>query len=230
MLKQPFDDLMDRRARIAGWIYLPIHVIVLPLLLGVVLYLITGKEPDDVWTNVIYYGIGFVVILATMWNYLRLSFHRLTDDIVRFFGVLACAYAVELVLSSLFMAATQLFGELPSPNQEMVGELAGKDYKHMMAMAVLLAPIVEETLFRGVIFGSCAKKSRVLAYVVSILAFSLYHVWQYAVVMQDWTMLLGAIQYIPISAALCFCYDRSSTIWTPIFFHMFNNALAMSMM
>ena len=37
-----FDDLMLRRERICGWIWLPIHMIVLPLFLVPVLYLLIG--------------------------------------------------------------------------------------------------------------------------------------------------------------------------------------------
>lgn len=229
MNKQPWDNLMLRREKVAGWIYLPIHVILLPLLMGVVMYAITGEEPDGVLLNLIYYGIGLVVILASMWSFLKVSYRRVTENILRFFGVLLGAYAISMLLTLIYGALTEMLGTPPSPNQDLVEEIAVGNMNRMFAMAVLMVPIVEECLFRGLIFGTIRDKNRVLAYVIGILAFSLYHVWQYAVAYHDWTLLLGAIQYIPISAALCYAYDRSGTIWAPIFLHMLNNAISLSL-
>ena len=229
MNKRPWNDIMTRRERVLGWIYLPIHVILLPLLLGVLLYAILGREPDSMKMNLLYFGIGFLVIVAGMWKFLKLSYRRVTENIRGFLLALVWAYVISMVLSILYGAVTKLLGTPPSPNQDMVEDIAVGNMNQMFAMAVLMVPIVEECLFRGVIFGSIRGKNRILAYVISVLAFSLYHVWQYAVAYQDWTMLLGMLQYFPISIALTYAYDRSGTIWAPIFLHMFNNALSLSL-
>ena len=39
-------------------------------------------------------------------------------------------------------------------------------------------------------------------------------------------MLLYALEYIPVSFALAWAYERSGSIWTNIFFHMGFNALS----
>ena len=46
---------MPRGARIAGWVYFPIHVAVLPLTIGALLMAVLGKLPSDVTCNVWYY-------------------------------------------------------------------------------------------------------------------------------------------------------------------------------
>lgn len=229
MNKRPWNDIMTRGERVLGWIYLPIHVILLPLLLGVLLYAILGREPDSMKMNLLYFGIGFLVIVVGMWKFLKLSYRRVTENIRGFLLALVWAYVISMVLSILYGAVTKLLGTPPSPNQDMVEDIAIGNMNQMFAMAVLMVPIVEECLFRGVIFGSIRGKNRILAYVISVLAFSLYHVWQYAVAYGDWTMLLGLLQYLPISIALTYAYDRSGTIWAPIFLHMFNNALSLSL-
>ena len=48
----PFENPMNRGAKIAGWIYFPIHVVVLPLFLGTALYLIAGTMPSDITCNI----------------------------------------------------------------------------------------------------------------------------------------------------------------------------------
>ena len=43
---------MPRGARIAGWVYFPIHAVVLPLTLGMLLLAVLGELPSDVTCNV----------------------------------------------------------------------------------------------------------------------------------------------------------------------------------
>lgn len=43
-------------------------------------------------------------------------------------------------------------------------------------------------------------------------------------------MLLYAIQYIPISFVLAWSYERTQSIWVPVFFHMFINALSLTVL
>ncbi|MEG2138841.1 MAG: CPBP family intramembrane glutamic endopeptidase, partial [Oscillospiraceae bacterium] len=60
-----------------------------------------------------------------------------------------------------------------------------------VAIVVLLQPLVDEILFRGLLFGSLRKYSRLLAYVVSTLAFALCSVWQFVPLYGFSYLLLG---------------------------------------
>ena len=229
--RRTFRNLMLTREKVAGWIWMPIHVVLLPLLLPSIVYALTGGNlPDTVTMNIWYYMLGLVFLLVTQFRFFRDSYSELTHNfrdalitmLMSWFILMACNVALNLI--------TQLFGSLPtSPNDEAVTEMAHVDMRRMVAVAVILAPIVEEALFRGMIFGSLREKHRVPAYAVSMVLFALYHVWQYAVVAQSFEPLLSAFAYLPIAFVLAFCYDRSGSIWTSIFFHMFYNALALSM-
>ena len=86
----------------------------------------------------------------------------------------------------------------------------------VFAMSVFLAPLVEEPLFRGAVFGSIYHKNRYAAYAVSTLLFALYHVWQYVAVYGDASYLLYMLNYVPASVALAFAYERSGSIWVPM--------------
>ena len=201
---------MPRGARIAGWVYFPIHVAVLPLTIGALLMAVLGELPSDVTCNVLYYLIGLVFTLAVMWRFLHRSY--------------------DTMLSLVLQFGTGLIGELPVPNNDAVTGLAKVDYKRMIAVAVLMAPLVEECLFRGVVFGTIRPHSRFWAYAVSIALFSLYHVWQYVVMYGDPKLLLSALAYVPVSAALTFCYEQTRSIWPPVFFHMCINALSLAVL
>jgi membrane protease YdiL (CAAX protease family) len=91
---------------------------------------------------------------------------------------------------------------------------------------VLLAPFVEEVLFRGLVIGNLKHKSRVTAYVVSCLLFALLHVWQFAVVRQDVTYFLVMLQYLVPGVVLAWTYEHSGTLWTAIGVYVVANALS----
>lgn len=221
---------MPRGARIAGWVYLPVHVFVLPLTLGAALAAVRGELPSDVTCNVWYYLIGLVFTLVAMWGLLRRSYDTLSGSILRCIGILFAAYGLDVLLSLVLQLGAGFIGELPSPNNDAVTRLAAADHKRMIAVAVFMAPLVEECLFRGVLFGAIRPRSRFWAYVVSIALFSLYHVWQYVVMYGDPKLLLSALAYVPVSAALTFCYEQTRSIWPPVFFHMCINALSLAVL
>ena len=228
---KPFDDLMLRRERICGFVWLPIHIFLLPLFLVPVLSLLLGPDKlTDAGANVIYYLISFVFVIIAFWNFLRESFDRFVGNLRGALLAMVIAYAIQLVLTLGLQALMGVFGELETPNNDAIGELANLEYNKIFAVAVLMAPITEEVLFRGVLFGSLARRHRWLGWVVSVAVFCLYHVWQFAVVEQDWTVLIAAAEYIPLTVAITYCYDRTETIWTPIFFHIFTNSLALAYM
>ncbi len=65
---------------------------------------------------------------------------------------------------------------------------------------------------------------RRLAYLTSMLLFSLYHVWGYAI--QDPANWLYLLQYLPASWVLCRCYERCDSIWGSILLHMCINGVS----
>lgn len=224
-----FDDLLLRRERIFGFVWLPMHMAVLPLLLGVILMFIK-PDMDENSVNTVYYVISFAAVLIGFWHFLKEGFNRFVERFSYCCMIMVLAYFIQLMLSGALTAITSVTGELPTPNNDAIGEMANMRLNPVIATAVLMAPIVEECVFRGALFGTIARKSRILGYVVTVVVFSLYHVWQFAVVCHDWSMLLGAFSYIPLTVAITFCYDRTETIWTPIFFHMFINSAALAFM
>ena len=67
-----------------------------------------------------------------------------------------------------------------NPNNKALMDIANDNPRALMGLIVFVAPIVEEVLFRGVLFGSIRPKNRIIAYAVSMCLFSFYHIWKYA--------------------------------------------------
>ena len=87
-------------------------------------------------------------------------------------------------------------------------------------MTVILAPIMEETLFRGLIQGSITKRyGAIVGILLSALMFGAFHI-----VPQQ------AINAFVVGLILGYIYHRSGSLSTVIFIHAANNAFAMLLM
>ena len=94
-------------------------------------------------------------------------------------------------------------------------------------MTVVLAPVSEECLFRGLIFGCARKHSRWAAYVVSAAAFGALHVMGYVGSFGAVQLLLCFLQYLPAGLVLAAAMEKTDSIVTAMCIHAINNAVSM---
>ena len=139
----------------------------------------------------------------------------------------ALYYAGTWVLQ---FALTKLAPGFTIYNNETVGSLISNNEYIMMAVTIILAPVIEETLVRGLVFGSIRPTSRVMAYIVSVVLFTLMHNWQYFLLYPAGKVLLSCIPYLPASVALAWTYEKAGTIWAPITLHALINALSFGLL
>lgn len=220
-----FTSRLSRGETIAALAYLPVHILLLPLALTLAAPYLGLGEAD---LNLALYAVGTVYMLLLLLRFLRRDFDPLLDRpgycVVEIITNYALMYLGNLVVTLIFMFIP-LFSQ-ENPNNSAIMDLAGQDWGKMTAMAVFLAPIMEECMFRAGIFGTLRRYNRWAAYVVATLAFSLYHVYGYAVI--DSIYWLYLIQYLPVSILLCRVYERTNSIWCSIFFHMLVNWVSMN--
>jgi len=193
---------MSKTQRILGWLYLPFYLVLTALCIQFVAKLL--RLPlSQLGLNILYFSINFVFVLLVFHRWLLKGLRGFTEHFWLFIQTLILGFALYylggMVLNFIFL----LFTEIPvNANTEMVGSLISQSKIVMLLCTVIAAPIVEETLVRGVVFGSFHKINRYLAYAMSIFLFSLMHVWQYAAVLDVGTLILNALSYIPAGIAL----------------------------
>ena len=210
-------------------IWLPVHFYVLPWLISEMI--VKDAFPES-FGELAVYGIGALYILIAEFSFLRREFDPLCDNIRGCVFAIIAGYiamtALNMISSYIVIGISKLFGwgdAVNNLNNNAIVDIAVNARGVMTATAVFLAPIVEEVIFRGGIFLSLTKRNRLLAYIVTIGLFALYHVAAYA--LTDATYWIYLIQYIPAGFVLCRCYEKTETIWAPIFLHMAINAVAM---
>lgn len=205
-----------------------LHVLLFPTLLGILVAFRPGLLSES-QINLVYYCTSAVLTFVLLGKFLRRNFDSLLDNLWGSLVAFVVGWGIYFVLALAFGLLIKALGiGEDNPNNSAIEEMLEQDRGIIIAMTVFLAPIVEECIFRGGLFCGLYRKNRYLAYVVSIVLFSVYHVWQYALAAQDISYLLYAISYIPASFALCWTYERSGSIWTSIFFHMSFNAYALT--
>lgn len=224
------DNRLTHTQAVLGWCWLPVHMVIMPVLAS----MLAAYAPVSLGgaeVNLACYAASAGYVLAVMWTWLKRNFYVLLDNPGRCALCLAIAVAVDYEATiAVQIVLLLLENGLDNPNSAQVAAYASDNYGAMKAAAVFLAPLVEETLFRGVVFGTIRRRSRVAAYAVSMLLFGFYHVWEYALIYADPWQLLYMAQYLPVAFVLDWQYERSGSIWTPVAFHMLFNALSFFLM
>ena len=231
MARKASNSMSSRLTRfetIAGWLYLPFYLIILNLLLQLANEKLSlGMSALTI--NIAYFAINLAATLLIFHGFLRQSyfggsFWNFVQAVVLGF---ALYYAGTWVLQ---FALTKLAPGFTIYNNETVGSLISDNEYIMMAVTIILAPVIEETLVRGLVFGSIRPTSRVMAYIVSVVLFTLMHNWQYFLLYPAAKVLLSCIPYLPASVALAWTYEKAGTIWAPITLHALINALSFGLL
>lgn len=227
-MKQNFLIQMRRYEIIAGWIWFLIYQFGMSLLLELI-FRVFRIEYDTALLNGVYFFVNFGVTIIIFRRFLAYSLPVVADHPLRFLKGLLVGFCTYWILSVCLSALVELFSlSAWVPNDDTVTKIAGVSYNVMWVGAVLLAPMTEETLVRGLIFGNIRKKSRVLAYIVTAVAFALMHVLPYVMQMSIVDFGYNLLVYGLPSVALCLCYEYSGCIWGPIVLHMLINGMGMS--
>ena len=127
----------------------------------------------------------------------------------RGFNPLLILYGVVVTIA-LSIVLAPLGGYLPEDSREF------SDSLWTLVLVVFAAPIFEEVLFRGRLYGLLrTKASPMVSVLLSSLMFGLMHL-QLAVMLEG--VLMGLL--------FSYAYLRSRSIFAPVILHMCNNALA----
>ncbi|MCQ4864316.1 CPBP family intramembrane glutamic endopeptidase [Pseudoflavonifractor phocaeensis] len=218
MVRHKWRPQMTDSERRRGWVFFALYLLVFPYLNAWAQRLLMGEgEAPVAEANVVYYALLFALALLVFWTFLRHGFSLLVDWLPEN----AFAFVTGLAGAGLLHFLVTL---IPYPVQnpsemQYLQEFAISPVATAVLLVVLI-PLIEETLFRGLVFGSLRQYSRPLAYVVSVLVYALACVWRYALEIGDPAYLLLFMQYLPMSLALAWCYDNGGSIWSAVALHM----------
>ncbi len=215
---------------IGGGVLFVVYLLIMPLLLQkicTVLGVLLDRRISTTAAATVYYYVMTLVVAALFHKFLGKAGSR-------FFGNLNQSCVTAGMALVLFYGANELFCRIctrfimPVGNLNDVTIVADVDHvpRTTMLIIVLLAPFVEEVLFRGLVFGWLAEKSAAVAYVVSAALYAFGCLWQVLAGGATTASLLVLAQYMIPGLIFAWAYGRSGSVVTAVIVHAAVNALA----
>ena len=213
-----------------GWSFYVLQLLIFPSLLVLGNQLL--RQPlSEAALNFALFALNFLCTTVIFHRFLLASGRRALELPFRclrmaFFGLLLY-YGGIILVGTLILT---LRPDFANANDANILALTQDNYPLMALGTIVLVPITEETLYRGLIFRGLHQKSRLAAYAVSTLVFAAVHVVGYIGIL-DWELLgLSLVQYLPAGLALAWAYEKADTIWAPILMHMTINQISITFM
>ena len=200
--------------QIWGIVYMLFSILMLPTLLR----LLNGLLPvplGNTWFNFLYFSCNFLFVV---W-----IFHGFLQRCVVHAGKYpwrALNYLLALVLEGISKDYVNL-------NDSAIQTMVQGNFPIMALGTALLVPVAEETLHRGLVFGSLYPKNHCMAYVISAAVFSAVHIIGYIGIYDPLHLLMAFIQYVPAGLVLAWAYRFSGSIFAPIIIHATINTIGL---
>lgn len=221
---------MTATEKLLGGVVLAAYVFVLPLTAEA---LFDGVERlfevsmDRGLRDAVYYYVLFALVLIAFGGCFGRAARAFLDHPWRVLGAAGAGMVAFYGLNELICRVLGLLGAgQANLNDQAILARLGAAPRSTILIVVFLAPVVEEALFRGYVFGNLREYSRAAAYVVSCLLFASIHVWQFAAASWDFTYLLVGVQYLVPGLVLAWAYERSGSLWGSVLLHCAVNGLA----
>ena len=215
---------LSDRTRYLGWAWFAFELLFLPSLL---LHWLGRLNFNDAQVNFVYYLLNFLFCARIFRDFLGDSLKRAGKDIVPFLRAIVLGflgwYLFNELLTRLLTLVAPGFGNV---NDQSIAAMFARSPVLMAIGTVLLVPLAEECLFRGLIFAQLYKKDKAVAYAITAGAFAAVHVAGYLNQYPPAVLGLCFAQYLIPSLILCWAYAHCGTILAPIFLHTAINAMA----
>ena len=209
---------------IVGFGWFAFQLLLLPSLLtagnGLLKRPLSGAE-----INFIYFLLNFLAMLWILHRFLREAWKPVKAHPILFLQAvvlgLAAYWASYLALS---WAIGKLDPSFVNRNDASISAMRQEGYGLMLVGTVLLSPLAEECMYRGLVFRNLYKTSPIAAYLISMAAFSAVHIVSFLGSYTPLQLVLAFLQYLPAGLWLAWCYTKSGTVYGPIAMHMLINA------
>ena len=212
---------------VIGFIYYILQLLIIPALL-MVGNMLLPKPVSEAGINFAFFAVNFAAVILIFRKFLRMQLRIAVAQpwrTLRFAGIGLIIYF--LGTSAVTAIAAWIHPEFANINDQSIQVMMAQNFGIMVIGTVLLVPLAEETFYRGLIFRQLFDRSPVLAYLVSMVTFSIVHIAGYVGMTDGLTLVLCFFQYLPAGFALAWCYYRTGSIFTSVLLHMTVNQIGM---
>ena len=208
------------------------YLFIYPLLGVYITYRLTGES--DAMTSEVAFGIYSFLILLTVflaWPIIKESLRMAKGRWLSHIKKIPLNYV--FLFASLFIVNTAIStftGLETSANQELVFQSFMESPGLIMFAALIMAPIVEELVFRGALYRALRNRySYKRAVFISMFAFGFIHVFA-SLLSGDFMDLWNIFTYMAMGFFFVKIYEETGSVFPAIFLHFLNNAIALGIM
>ncbi len=225
MTKKQLSIPMTRQEIAFGYGYWALQFFVLPTVLQLGNALLI-QPFTDTELNFLFFALNFLVTTVIFRKFLLNHGKRFLSNPFR--SLLGSVYSFIAYWILNYIVGTVIF--LVSPdfynvNDSAIGTMADQNMALMSLGTILLVPVAEELLYRGLIFRGFYNRKPLWGYLVSTLAFAALHVVGYIGLYSPLHLALCLLQYIPAGICLGWAYAKTDCIFAPILMHIAINQI-----
>lgn len=191
--------------------------------------LLPSLSHPSVWAQL---GAGGVAIIGWMIQSPRLRY-ALTNQWMKIDYITILLAIAALLLSALgwdFVVRLFIPAGIVNSNQQALIDLARSAPVLTGLLTLAVAPMVEELLFRGVVFGYLIKHTPWLAWILSTLGFAFIHAIASFGTPDGWQELITLPAYVLAAIILTLAYQRKQRLGDVIVIHIIYNAIVYTLM
>ncbi len=201
------------------------YILVLPIVVTIVLSIFI---PNVSFSLVLF--IVEILLLILYWiankNFLLAEIKDFNQNIKQNFVTITSWFAWIYILNFVSSVLISFLGtDSISNNQAGIEASIQENLGFTLFSIIIIAPIVEEIVFRLSIFSLCIKKSKTLAVVIASVLFGFLHI-AGSLFAGDFQDLIHILPYVSIGFCLCQCYLKTNNFIAVIILHAINNIVA----
>ena len=221
--KTPKPLTLSETEGLLGSVYLVLELTVIPGLVAWAAEALGGLSEGA--QNYLYYWINAVCCGWIFREMLKSSLISAGQNILRLFGAVVVGFLILLGSNELVTSlAERLIPGFVNSNNAAVADMVRINPVTMSLSLILLVPLAEECLFRGLFFVGLAGRNRGLAYLISVCAFCAIHVLGYVGTVDSLTLGICFVQYIPAGLVLAWSCEKTGSVCAPMLIHAAINA------
>ena len=221
---------MSRKETVLGWLLVLLHFLILP----VGLVLINNYLPRSLTLaqiNLIAFVSVFALTILIFWRFLWRNILTARQNLAKCLRSALIGFLIYWlggVLISLLI--TQIDPDFTNINDANINTMLDGGAPGLAAAIVLMAPISEECMYRGLLLQYTRRLGKLPAYLLTLIIFALIHVVGYIGSADLTTLGLCLLQYLPAGFGLVWAYEHSDSIWTSITIHVAINLIGICAM
>lgn len=174
------------------------------------------------------YVFTIVIALLLAWTVIKQGYNKFKEaplqNIKLIIGLAVVLLCVNVTLS---MVVSLISNSNGSNNQEVIRQASNVVPMITLLSTCIAAPLVEECVFRGGVYGYLRKKTNfIVAIIVSSILFGSIHFVD-TLLIGDFSDIIYLFVYAGLGVVLAFSYEKSNSILVPFGIHFLNNAISM---